>query len=178
MYGLVNQAVVDLIKRDFGPERCAAVLAKAGISDTRFLAGKGYDDALTYAMIGAASEILEQPAETLLHEFGRFWVLETASKKYADLMDAAGDSFPAFLESLPDLHSRILLILPGLEPPEFSITERGEKRLQLVYRSHREGLQPFVIGLLHGLGERFKTTVHVTHSERQADADIFNISWD
>ena len=52
--------------------------------------------------------------------------------------------------------------------------------LHLHYYSHRAGLQPFVIGLLHGLAELFGTKASVTVVQSRdtgADHEEFLVTW-
>lgn len=52
--------------------------------------------------------------------------------------------------------------------------------MKLHYYSHREGLAPFVVGLMQGLGKMFKTpvTVRLVEAKTQgADHDVFDVTW-
>ena len=51
----------------------------------------------------------------------------------------------------------------GLKAPQFSCLVEAPDRLLVVYRSHRVGLAPFVMGLLEALGPVFKVTPRVEH---------------
>ncbi len=53
--------------------------------------------------------------------------------------------------------------------------------MELEYRSKRQGLAPMVVGLLHGLGRRFRTPVAVEQTasrERGDGQDLFRIHYD
>ena len=56
-----------------------------------------------------------------------------------------------------------MLMFPKLQPPEFKVFEVQTASLRLLYYSHRAGLEPFVVGLLQGLGKRFGTPATVSH---------------
>ena len=180
MYGLVNKAIEDMVRRDHGDETWERVRAEAGVKTPAFLSTADYEDRVTYDLVAAASRLLEIDPGALLADFGKFWVLETAPKGYSDLLDAAGSDMRTFLLNLPDLHSRIMLILPNLKPPEFDIVEMGEHEAVLSYRSHRPGLQPFVVGLFHGLGQRFGHQVKVSTEKwgnEEGEPYHFLVSW-
>ena len=69
---------------------------------------------------------------------------------------------------------------PKLTPPEFKLDNINERSMDIQYFSEREGLQPFVKGLLIGLGKMFNTPVSIEISKSdQCDDhfDIFKISW-
>lgn len=181
MYGMVNNAIKDLILAEHGDQAWRLVKDRAEVEDEIFLSNEPYPDATTYRLIQAASSVLEIPAEVVLHRFGMWWVLKTGREGYGHLMQSGGKNLPEFLRNLPNFHTRIMMMFPDLKPPEFECEETEPGALRLHYRSSRKGLAPFVGGLLHGLGEMFKTPVVVTHErsvESGADHDVFLISWE
>lgn len=180
MYGMVNNAVRELVVSRFGDRAWEQIRAEAGLEIESFLANDGYDDRVTYDLVAAATRILGIPAESILEAFGEWWVLETAEKSYAEMMAVAGTSLGEFLDNLPNFHARVSLLFPSLQPPEFAISNREETGCVLHYHSHREGLQHFVIGLVRGLGKRFGTEVDIRLGEGRhsgLDHDEFLIRW-
>ena len=161
MYGLVNQAVRGLVESRFGEQAWQQIRAKAGLENDVFLSMEPYDDAITYRLVGAASEVLELAPEEVLHEFGKYWVLEVAKKNYAELMKAAGSTIPEFLANLDQLHSRLHATFPELQPPSFRVTPIEPGKIRLYYYSERAGLEHFVLGLIAGLGLFLKSPVVV-----------------
>ena len=61
MYGLINSALQNMIRDKFGDEEWEKVLAASGVPEDSFLTMRSYDDALTYQLAGAASEVLGAP---------------------------------------------------------------------------------------------------------------------
>ncbi len=61
MYGLINSALQNMIREKFGDEQWNKVLARSGVPEDSFLTMRSYDDALTYQLAGAASEVLGAP---------------------------------------------------------------------------------------------------------------------
>jgi len=180
MYGLVNQAVQDLVVEAYGVDVWNNIKTEAGVDEEKFVSNQAYDDKVTYDLVGAASKILNAPAEDILKLFGEHWVLKTATQGYGDLMDAAGDSLGEFLAYLPNFHTRVRLIFPDLHPPSFKVSDVEEDRLILHYYSERDGLQPFVVGLIEGLGKRFETPATATYIKGRAegeDHDEFLVTW-
>lgn len=169
MYGLVNKAIEGLICNRFGEETWEAVKRRAGIDEEGFVSLDSYPDNMTYALVGAASEVLGTPADKLLEVFGEHWVTYTAREGYGGLLDAAGGDLRTFLMSLNQLHARVRLVAPELRPPSFQCTDVTDTSLVLHYRSTRDGLAPMVLGLLKGLSARFQTPVEVTHQRRRGE---------
>lgn len=153
---------------------------QAGVEIDVFMSNENYSDEVTYKIVAAASQILRMPAEQILINFGEHWVLHTAQEGYGGLMGAAGKTLPEFMRNLPNFHSRMTMIFPKLQPPHFECTDITEQSLKLHYHSQRQGLAPFVTGLMQGLGKKFNTpvTVHQTAAKAQgADHDIFEVTW-
>lgn len=180
MYGLVNRAVEDLVTTKFGPQTWAEVKARAGVDVEMFVAMSPYPDAVTYDLVGAASEVLGLPAEQVLEAFGEFWMQYSAREGYGELLDLMGDDLPSFLTSLDDLHERLRLSFPHLEPPGLSVDAVTDAGFVVLYRSHRVGLGPFVVGLLRGAAARFGRSVDVRPGRGRADGldhDEFHVRY-
>jgi hypothetical protein len=180
MYGLVNKAVEELVRSEFGPAAWERIRAKAAVEEEMFISNQAYDDGITYRLVAAASEVLNLPAADILRAFGRHWVLHTARDSYGGLLEAGGKTFAEFLVNLPNFHARVELIFPDLQPPRFAILERTEQSMRLRYMTHRPGLTPFVEGLLDGLGTMFETKVTsrlVAARAEGAPHDEFLVEW-
>lgn len=160
MYGMVNQSVRGLVLEQFGEDAWTSIHEKADAPE-KFDAFRQYNDTITYELVGAASEVLEIPAETILYAFGEYWVLSVATKSYADLMDKTGTDFLTFVKGLDQMHSRIRATFPNFSPPSFRVQVLAEDRFQLDYYSDREGLLPFVEGLMHGLATHFEQEIEI-----------------
>jgi hypothetical protein len=180
MYGIVNQAIQGLVVENFGEDKWQRIKEKAGVKVEYFLSDQSYDDEITFNLVGAASSVLESPATAILEAFGKYWVLKTGMEKYGNLMKAGGNSFKEFLQNLPHFHSRIMLIYPKLSPPEFMVETIDENTILLHYYSSRDGLTHFVIGLIHGIAEMFKTSCSMElKSSEKKDVwhDVFEITF-
>ncbi len=171
MYGLINTALRDMISTRFGEDQWQQVLQASGVPEDSFLTMRSYDDAITYDLAGAASEVLGAPLETCLELFGEYWIEETAGKSYGMLMDATGQNMVEFLENLNGLHDRITSTFLDYKPPSFRIEHIADNRYRLHYESTRKGFTPFVVGLLKGLAERFDAalTIEAQHDEPAGD---------
>jgi len=180
MYGMVNKAVEDMVANHHGEATWERIKFKAGVEVDDFISNEGYPDETTHKLVGAASEILALPAEQNLEDFGEHWVLHTATNGCGGLRNAGGDNLREFLLNLPNFHTRAAFVFPELHPPQFECTQAGERLLVLPHRTHRPGLQHFVIGLLQGLGKRFSTPITVQTIQSRthgADHDAFRVEW-
>jgi len=180
MYGMVNKAVEEMVCMHHGESVWEQIKSRAGVDVDVFMSNEPYPDEITYRLVGAASEVLNLPAEQVLEAFGEHWVLHTARDAYGGLLQAAGSSLPEFLRNLPNFHSRVAMIFPKLQPPRFECTDVAADSLRLHYFTHRDGLAPFVVGLMHGLGKMYATPVSVRQAESRAegaDHDVFDVRW-
>jgi len=174
MYGLVNKAVVDLVCSKFGQDTWNKIKQKADVDIDVFVSMDGYPDDVTYRLVAAASEVLKITPEQVLEAFGEYWVLYTAAEGYGPLLTAAGSTLREFLMNLDALHARVALTMPALRPPRFRLVDVDASTMLVEYHSTRQGLAPMVVGLLRGLGIRFKTEIDIAH-ERKAEHDEFTI---
>ncbi len=180
MYGIVNKAIEDLVKVNFGEDKWDAVKKRSGVDVDYFLSNEPYDDAITYQLAGAVSAEMEMPVEKVLEAFGEWWILKTGKEKYGGLMQAGGNNLREFLINLPIFHNRIMLMYPKLTPPEFQISHEEDNSVHVHYFSKRVGLQEFVRGLLSGLGKMYETPVVIELLESRDDGknhEIFKVSW-
>lgn len=180
MYGLVNLAIEDLVRSQFGDSQWTAIQKRAGVDLPTFVGMQPYPDSITYQLVGAASEELGIPADTLLEALGEYWTLYTARKGYGDILALGGRTFVEFVQNLDMMHAHIALSMPQLRPPSFWCTNLTDTSLRLHYRSERDGLAPMVIGLVRGLGQMFETDVQVEQVVRTSegsDHDEFQVRY-
>ncbi len=165
MYGMVNQAVKDLVVARFGEDNWKSICSQVNISTEDFVFMDYYPDKLTYDLVGAVSKTLSIPPATVLSEFGKHWILYTAKEGYGPLMDMFGHSFKDCLINLNSLHARMGMTMPNITAPRFLFTEVDEKNYLVQYVSKRQGLCPMVEGLLNGLAEKYQTKAEIQFVE-------------
>lgn len=181
MYGLVNKAVEQMVCSAHGEQMWERIRTLAGVEEDGFVSNESYPDDTTYKLVAAASEALATPAEDILRAFGEHWVLHTALESYGPMMRTNGKTLEEFLMRLPHLHNRVELIYPRLQPPQFTAKRLGPAEVEVHYSTARPaGLEPFVEGLLHGLGKMYSIPVEVSLLQDRragAEASIFLVRW-
>lgn len=176
MYGMVNQAVKDLVVTKFGNETWMRICEKANIPSEDFVFMQYYPDKLTYELVGAASGELSLSPAVVLSEFGKHWVLYTAKEGYGPMMDLFGADFKSCLKNLNNLHARMGMTMPNLTPPRFTFSEINENTYEVCYQSKREGLCPMVQGLLEGLAQKYGTEASIKLlDQKKNDGHVFQI---
>ncbi len=181
MYGLVNKAIEEMVCTYYGESTWETIKQEATLTDIDyFVSMESYPDDVTHRLVRAACKVLNLSSEEILQAFGEYWVTYTAEEGYGEMLAMAGDNLPEFLRNLDNLHMRVGLNFPELKPPSFQANAVDQNALQLDYHSDRQGLAPMVIGLLKGLGRRFKTEVDVSQTGDRntgADHDTFLIKY-
>lgn len=162
---MVNRGIKDLVEAEAGRETWLTICAKVGLGSPEFNDTTTYDDDITYALVAAASEVLDTPADQILEGFGRHWILFTGREGWGPLFDAAGDDLRSFIGGLDALHARVQSSMPSCRMPSFSMTELPGGAIEVVYRSERSGLAAMVVGLLSGLCEYFDESWQVSRRE-------------
>jgi hypothetical protein len=181
MYGLVNRAIQQMVTSEHGEETWQRIKDAADIPDLDFFSTyEAYPDDLTHRLVVAASKELGLSMAEIMQAFGEYWITYTAKEGYEQLLESTGETLPEFLDHLDLLHARAGLAFPELKPPSFRCRHGENRSLELEYRSQRRGFSQMVVGLLHGLGRRFRTAVSVQQTasrDRGDHQDLFHVSY-
>lgn len=181
MYGLVNKAVEQVIQQKYLEkyDLDAWIAFRGTLSlEEDFQNMHQYPDELTTQMVVAAAEALDISPDALLEAVGRYWLLHTAQTGYGSLLKAFGRTPRELLMQLDNLHTRLRRNYTELSPPSFSCTDITDHGLLLHYYSNRSGLTIFVVGLLKGVADHFRTEIDIEVVQRKDagfDHDIFRL---
>jgi hypothetical protein len=177
MYGLVNQAIQDLVTRKHGSDAWESICKEVGLEGTEFEPMKSYSDDLTYRLVGAVCKISQADPGNWLRSLGDHWITFTAAEGYGEMMDMFGRDLRSCLRNLNGMHGHMGAMMPKLNPPRFRVEDTASDQIIVHYYSHREGLAPMVIGLLDGLARRFGEQVEISHQAKgsRSDHDEFDI---
>lgn len=171
MYGLINQAVKEMICADGGSALWKRICAVAGVTNDEFNPLEPYPDSVTSALVAAASEHMGLSQGEILRRFGRHWILFTAHAGYGEIMDMFGSDLRSCLKNLNRMHGHMGAMMPHLKPPRFVIEEVSPEHLVVHYHSPRIGLGELVVGLLEGLAEKYQERISLSHLPRVEGAD-------
>ena len=67
----------------------------------------------------------------------------------------AGNDLVSLLSNLDRMHVGIAAQMPGASMPSFEVLDASDTQIKIRYRSERDGLEAFVVGLLQGLLNQF-----------------------
>ncbi|MEM6388039.1 MAG: heme NO-binding domain-containing protein [Pseudomonadota bacterium] len=148
MYGMVNHGIQTFVTENYGEADWRDICARAGLKQESFEGMLTYPDEVTYKLVGALSEKYDLTAEAVLQIFGDYWVDYSAKTSIGKLMRFSGKGLSERLATLNDLHDRIKMSMPHLQPPSFEFEEGEGNEHKLHYASERDGLESMVIGLV------------------------------
>jgi hypothetical protein len=176
MYGMIHQAARKMAIESMGEARWRDILAEIGFDEEHFISGRHYDDATTFALVGAVSKASGMAMDPLLEAFGRYWIGFAGASSYGRMLDVAGETFEELIESLDRMHASIKSTMPEASMPGFEVLESNGAAMELRYSSERTGLNSFVVGLLKGLLDRFGEVGEITPRAASDGGVIFSIA--
>jgi guanylate cyclase soluble subunit beta len=148
---------------------------RVDIGPEHLVSAQVYDDELTVALLAMAAEQLGSSVSDCLKAFGRYWIRFAERGSYGAMMDFTGRDIATFIGNLDRMHQAVQAAMPEARVPSFRLVEQSPECLKVQYRSEREGLEPFVIGLLEGLLDRFETAGSVEMLSGAGNAAEFAI---
>lgn len=161
MYGLIHTALRGMVQEGFDESTWDQIVLQSGVPADSFLTMRSYEDEITLALVGAAADVLELSVSDALDAFGQYWITQFAPKEYSMLLDHVGKTPFDFLRNLDELHDRISTVFTEFKPPSFRVEVVDEQEALVTYRSSRNGLTPFVLGIMKGLNDRFEQQVNI-----------------
>jgi hypothetical protein len=158
--GLIISELVDFIERHCALDVAEQIIFEADLESGGAVTSVGnYPHAEVIKLVSSAAEILDQPAEDLMREFGKE-LFAKLRDSHTQFFEAGAEDLFSFLSRVQShIHLEVRKLYPGSNPPNVScVTEDG--RLTVIYESHR----PFAMvafGLLEGCCEYFDDAVSV-----------------
>jgi hypothetical protein len=180
MYGMINEAVRKLVIDNHGETAWERICAEAKLDDSDFSTLQKYPDEVTYKLVGAATKVLGASPEAILETFGEYWTDYAGETSFSRLLRFGGRTFEEFVSNLDQMHAKIKLSLPDLDPPSFRISDTGPGRFRLHYHSKRPGLAPLVKGMLRGVAKIYNINVDARLVRSRADGhdhDEFEVTY-
>lgn len=163
---MIHKSIHCMVVRQLGEESWGKIASKAGVDEKHLLSMESYDDHIVYDLVDAAAYYMQLKPDQLLRGFGQHFVSETLSENYQNLLRSYGKSSFELLDNLNLLHTTIKTTFTGYNPPSFSVRYITSDEIDLIYKSDRIGLTPFVRGLLAGIADLFGETLTITYEKK------------
>ena len=163
MHGLVNRAIQCFVRDTYGEEVWRVVTRQAQLGFDSFEAMFVYNNALTGAVLTAASDELSKPKDALLEDLGTYLVSHPNLEPLRRLLRFGGVTFVDFLHSLDDLPDRGQLAVPDLVVPPLRLTDEGGGRFSLICGPGPAGFGHVMVGILTALADDYGALALVEH---------------
>ncbi len=126
------------------------------------LASRVYDDETLLAGVGVACKLTRLPANTILREYGRYFMLNGLTSYLCSYLLARVHSGRDLLLTMRKAHAQMHCASDALMPPVFGYEALSSdpKAFALIYGSPRQ-LCPVLLGAIEGAAERYGETVHI-----------------
>jgi predicted hydrocarbon binding protein len=130
--------------------------------ETAPLSSRVYEDAVLLAGVATASGITRVPAETLLREFGHYFILNGLTRHLCAYLLTQVHSARELLLTMHDAHEQMSRLPEGLTPPLFEYLVRSTRPDELIiaYDSPRK-LCSVLLGAIEGAAERYNEKITV-----------------
>jgi hypothetical protein len=118
-----------------------------------------FDDQMGILIVNTLSTIINIEPHILLNQMGVFFIQKTIQEKYGNIIFAGGLSLEEFINNLPKFHSKMLSLLQNTDPPDLVVERIEANKILLHYYSNRTGMIEFLIGILEGVAQIYKTPI-------------------
>jgi hypothetical protein len=163
MHGLIFVTWEKYLAERFGSTLLNNYRATIGETPaTSPLASRVYDDATLLAGVGAASQLTKVPADTLLWEYGRYFIMNGLTSHLCAYLLTQVHSGRDLLLTMRDAHAQMRRTPDGLTPPLFSYEaiSSDPHEMALIYNSPRK-LCSLLWGAIEGAAERYGEKVQI-----------------
>ncbi len=170
MKGVINKGIQELVEAKFGAEAWDKVKEMAKCKEPFFSTSEDYPDQMTLDLANAAAEVSGLPLETVLVEFGKFWVSNTGIESYPTFFKLAGKTAREFLLNMNKVHKQVTKHIRNARPPIFEYEELPDGRMIMHYRSDRK-LCAVLRGLILGVGIHFGEKLQIKKTSCMNNGD-------
>ena len=163
MHGLIFVTWEKYLADRFGSSFLSAYRDAIGETPSTVpLASRVYDDENLLAGVGAASKLAHFPVETMLREYGRYFLINGLTSHLCAYLLTQVHSGRELLLMMRKAHAQMRRIPDGLTPPvfEFEAIPTNSNGLMVVYNSNRQ-LCPVLCGAIEGAAERYGEKVQI-----------------
>ena len=163
MYGMIHKGSRYAVIKIFGEAAWSKSLALSGLSEEHFISAAHYDDIMTYSLIEAISIECKITINEVLKAAGRHWIEYGMKAGYGSIHALTGRTLIEFIENLDRMHESLKRTLPKAVLPTFQLISAEPDRIEVIYRSERDGFDTFVCGVLEGVTEYFNVQMDIDY---------------
>ena len=163
MYGMIHKGARHAVIKTVGEEIWQKCLSTSQLSEEHFISAVHYSDVATYSLVEAISIECRLTIKQVLHSAGRYWIEYAAQAGYGNIIRLTGRTLPEFIINLDRMHASLKRTLTNAVLPSFELISADTDRLEIIYRSQRDGFEPFVAGIFVGVLEHFGEKMEIKY---------------
>jgi hypothetical protein len=175
MHGLINRAVQCFLRDTFGPDVWQAVARAAGFGADGFDTMALYPQAVTDALVDAATRYLDRPRDVLLEDLGTYLVSHKTVEPVRRLLRFGGADFMDFLLSVEDLQGRSRLAVPDIDVPLLTLQAAEADVFLISCHSQIAGAGHVMMGLLRAMADDYGALVLLDHLGSRDGAECVRV---
>ena len=147
---MIHKGARHAVIKIFGKEAWETSLSISGLSEEHLISAAHYDDVMTYSLIEAISLQCNMTLNEVLRAAG-----------YGEIIALTGRNLVEFIENLDRMHESLNRTLPKAVLPSFQLISATPNRLEVIYKSQRDGLEELVLGIFEGVLEYFDEQMEI-----------------
>lgn len=171
MHGLIFLQLQKFAQQQAGAQAWETLLGEAKLPVKSYSAVRTYPDEEVFALVGAASRVLNLPAPAILEAFGEFIAPELI-RLYGRLLQPGWKTLDVIENTEKLVHAAVRVGNPGAKPPVLECIRTTEDELQIMYSSERQ-LCSLAKGIVQGLARHFGETISVCDDACMLRGDPF-----
>lgn len=175
MHGYTNRGLQYFLRDTFGPEIWERISDDPRIGVSDFEAMLVYADAITYAILDFAEEVLGQSAQDLSEDFGTYLISHPNCGPIRRLMRFGGVDFIDFLQSMPDLPGRLRVAIHDMHIPSIELEGHDASHFVLRCGSDVPEFSQVVMGVIRAMADDYGALISLQHRGRQDGLEQIDI---
>jgi len=168
MKGIVFTEFLEMVESTFGLEVTDTIIENSELVSEGIYTSVGtYDFNEMVALLTSLSKEVQLPANDLLHTFG-LYLFDSLGKAHPEVIQSYTSPL-ALLFSIEDhIHVHVKKLYPDAELPTFTIIEKTDTTLSMIYSSSR-GLYSLAHGLMEKTFSHFNKSAQISFELLQED---------
>ncbi|WP_375261509.1 heme NO-binding domain-containing protein [Palleronia sp.] len=161
MNGLTARALQSFVRRTYGDEVWAAVLADSQVNVASFELMLNYPPVTSERVLASAAAHLARAPEEVLEDLGIFLVSHPDMQPLCRLLRFGGTDFANFVQSMGDLPERARMVLPHATLPPISPVNEGGGRWTIFCGREPRGMVHVIRGAVCAMADDYGALVTV-----------------
>ncbi|GGD41543.1 heme NO-binding domain-containing protein [Muriicola marianensis] len=168
MKGIVFTEFLEMVEETFGLEVTEQIIEESSLPSEGIYTSVGtYDFNEMVSLLTNLSKTVDIPANKLLHTFG-LYLFDSLGRAHPDIIQSYKSPL-ALLMSIEDhIHVHVKKLYPDAELPTFTIVEKTDNSLSMIYNSSR-GLYCLAQGLMEKCFIHFNGSARISYELLKED---------